>query len=80
VLLAVAAAPAAWRCSPRLVFGEQFGCRSPAGLILEIDVGQLLPGDVFHDKASFQFINKPGRRKAAGGMRLSSNQGIIGSP
>jgi hypothetical protein len=28
---------------PRLIFGEQFGCRSSAGLFLEIDIGELLP-------------------------------------
>jgi hypothetical protein len=39
------------RNPPRLVFGEQFGRRAPAGLILEIDIGQLLPGVVGHDKA-----------------------------
>jgi len=39
------------RNPPRLVFGEQFGRRAPAGLILEIDIGQLLPGVVSHDKA-----------------------------
>jgi hypothetical protein len=30
-----------------------FGGRSPAGLILEIDIRQLLPGAVDHDKARF---------------------------
>jgi hypothetical protein len=27
---------------PRFILGEQLGCGSPAGLILEIDIGQLL--------------------------------------
>jgi hypothetical protein len=31
---------------------SSFGCRSPAGLILEIDIRQLLPG-VDHDEARF---------------------------
>jgi hypothetical protein len=39
----------------------------PAGLLLEIDVGQFLPGIVGHDKADFQFDDMPGRREAAGG-------------
>jgi hypothetical protein len=29
-----------------------FGRRSPAGLILEIDIGQLLAGAVLYDEAS----------------------------
>jgi hypothetical protein len=37
----------------RLVFGEQLGRRSPAGLILEIDIRKLLPGAVDYDKARF---------------------------
>ena len=41
------------RDPPRLVFGEQFGRRLPSGLLLEIDIRQLLPGVVDHDKASF---------------------------
>jgi hypothetical protein len=32
-------------------FGEELGRRSPAGLLLEIDIGQLLPGAVDYDKA-----------------------------
>jgi hypothetical protein len=34
-----------------LVFAEQLGRRSPAGLILEIDNSQLFAGIVFDDKA-----------------------------
>jgi hypothetical protein len=32
------------------------------------NIRQLLPGAVYHDKAGFQFVNRPGRRKAAGGI------------
>jgi hypothetical protein len=39
------------RNPPRLVFREQLGRRSPAGLILEIDNSQLFAGIVFDDKA-----------------------------
>jgi len=52
---------------PRLVFGEQLGRRSPAGLILEIDIRKLLAGAVPHHKASVQFFDGPRRREAAGG-------------
>jgi hypothetical protein len=37
----------------RLVLREQLGRRSSAGLILEIDIRQLLPGAVDHDKTRF---------------------------
>ena len=37
----------------RLVFCEQLGRRSPARLILEIDISQLLFGALDHDKARF---------------------------
>jgi hypothetical protein len=42
----------------RLVFGEQLGRRSPPRLILEIDIRQLLPSFVLHDKAGFQSNQK----------------------
>jgi hypothetical protein len=35
----------------RLILAEQLGCRSPAGLILEINVGELLPVVVADNKA-----------------------------
>src|SRR6516162_1109667 len=31
------------RDTSRLIFSEQLGCRSPVGLLLEINIGQLLP-------------------------------------
>ena len=54
------------RDPPCLIFGGQFCRRSPAGLILEIDIGQLLPGAVSHGKAGVQFLDGPRRREAAG--------------
>jgi hypothetical protein len=36
-----------------LIFREQLGGRSPAELVLEIDVSELLPGAVDYDKARF---------------------------
>jgi hypothetical protein len=58
------------RNPPRLVFGEQLRRRSAAGLILEIDIGQLLPGAVRHDKAGVQFLDSPRRREATGGRHV----------
>jgi hypothetical protein len=45
------------RDPPRLVLREQLRRRSPARLILEIDIRQPLPGAVDHDKARIQFID-----------------------
>ena len=51
------------RNPPRLVARKQFRRRSPPRLILEIDVGELLPGGVLHDDASVvEFFNRPWRR------------------
>jgi hypothetical protein len=44
----------------------------PAGLILEIDVRELLVGAVDDDKAGFQFIDQPGRREARKGNSASA--------
>jgi hypothetical protein len=49
------------------IFAEQLGCRRADRLILEIDIGELLPGAVGCDKAGVQFFDRPGRREAAGG-------------
>ena len=49
-----AATPAAWRYSPdpsRLIFREQLGRRSPARLVLEVDVSELLAVVIAHDIA-----------------------------
>jgi hypothetical protein len=53
------------RNPPRLVFREQLGSRSPAGLILEIDIGELLAVVIAHDKAGGLLLDRPGRREAA---------------
>jgi hypothetical protein len=39
------------RSTPRLIFREQLGGRSPARLFFEIDIGKLLAGAVRHDEA-----------------------------
>jgi hypothetical protein len=49
----------------RLVAGEQLGRRSPAGLILEIDVGERLLVRVPDDEAGVRFLDGPRRREAA---------------
>jgi hypothetical protein len=50
---------------PRLVFGEQLGCRSPAGLFFEIDVGKRLAVMVANGEARRLLLDRPGRREAA---------------
>jgi hypothetical protein len=42
------------------------------GSFSKIDVGKLLPVVVAHDKASGLFLDRPRRREAAGGQRISS--------
>jgi len=49
----------------RFVAGEQLGRRSPAGLLLEIDIGELLASAVLHDEGSTNILDGPGRREAA---------------
>jgi hypothetical protein len=44
---------------PRLVFGEQIGCRSPAGLLLEIDVGGPLAVCVANEVARGLLLDRP---------------------
>jgi hypothetical protein len=55
------------RNPPGLPFGEELGARSPAGFMLDIDVGEFLAVSVFHDKAGVQLFDRSGLRKAAGG-------------
>ncbi len=56
------------RHSSRLVASEQLGRRSPAGLILEVEIGERLPGTVADDEAGVvRLIDRPGRREAAHG-------------
>ena len=53
--------------APRLVARHQSRRRSPAGLLLEIDVSQRLAGVILHDEAGVRFLDGPRRREAAGG-------------
>jgi hypothetical protein len=46
---------------------SQFGCRAPAGLILEVDVDELLAVVVANDEAGVLLLDGPGRREAASG-------------
>src|SRR4029077_2921287 len=55
---------------PRLVAGEQLGCRASARLLLEIDVGNRLPVGVADDEAGVGLLDGPGRREAALGHGL----------
>ena len=41
-------------------------------LILEINIGELLPGAVLHDEACVQFLDKPRRREAAAQKLLAT--------
>ena len=50
---------------PRLVTGQQLGCRTSAGLILTIDEGQCLPVAVADDEARGGLLDRPRRREAA---------------
>jgi hypothetical protein len=50
---------------PRLVLGEQLGRRPSPWLILEIDIGQLLPAVIAHDEAGGLFFDGPWWREAA---------------
>jgi hypothetical protein len=65
------------RCDPsRLILAEQLGCGSPTRLILEIDMGELLPGAVRHDECptlnvSANVLDRPRRREAAGCLTSS---------
>ena len=44
------------------------GRRAPAGLLFEIDIGELLAGTVLHDEASIvEFFNRPWWWEAASG-------------
>jgi hypothetical protein len=55
------------RDPPRLVFAEQLGGRSPAGLILEINIGELLAAVIADNKTGVLFLDRPRWGKAAGG-------------
>jgi hypothetical protein len=62
----------------RLIPAEQLGYGSSARLILEIDIGELLPVVVTHDEARGLFLDGPQRREAALGH--SASQSVCGGP
>ena len=50
---------------PGLVLREQLGRRSPARLLLEIEIAEILPAGVFHDEGIVaDLFDRPGRREA----------------
>ena len=51
----------------RLVFGEQPGRRSPAGLVLEVDLGERLAAAVSDGEARGLLLGGPRWREAASG-------------
>jgi hypothetical protein len=51
----------------RLVIGEQLGRRSPAGFVLEINVGERLSVVVANHESGGSILNGPRGREAAGG-------------
>jgi hypothetical protein len=62
----------------RLILAQQLGRRLPSRLILKIDVSQFLAVAVGHDKASFQYLDGPRWREAAGGGRcLDKEPGLL---
>src|SRR5581483_2592574 len=54
------------RDAPRLVLGHELGSRSPAGLLLVIDIRQRLPVGVADDETRRALLDGPGRRETAG--------------
>src|SRR6185437_13774946 len=53
------------RNAPRLVLGHELGSRTPAGLLLVIDIRERLPVGVPHGEAGMRLLDGPGRREAA---------------
>ena len=45
---------------------QQLGCRPPVRFALKVEIGQLLPGVIRHDESGVAFVDRPGRREAAG--------------
>jgi hypothetical protein len=58
---------------PRLVARYQSRRRSPAGLLLEIDICERLTGLILHNETGFAFLDGPRRREAALGHLLQSS-------
>jgi hypothetical protein len=57
---------------------SSLAAESPPRLILEIDIGELLPVLVTHDKAGVQFFDKPRRREAAGQRHIIESSVRLG--
>ena len=51
--------------APGFTLRQQLCRRSPAGLFLEIDIGQRHAGAILHDEAGVRFLDGPRRREAA---------------
>jgi hypothetical protein len=51
--------------SAGLIFVSNFAAARP----FETNIGKLLPVVVAHDEAGVQFLDRPGRREAAGGHK-----------
>jgi hypothetical protein len=56
---------------PRIVARQELCYRSPAGVILEIDVGQRLSVSIPNDDTAVEFFDGPGRRKVVGHANLT---------
>ena len=69
------------RDPPRLVLRELLGRRSPAGLILEIDIGERVAAVVAHDKhASNSSIDQSGGKRRAESNRRHAPGVLLPSP
>jgi hypothetical protein len=52
--------------APCFITGEQLSSRAPPRLILEIDIGELLPVVIADDKAGGLFLDRPRRSQING--------------
>ena len=55
------------RDPPSFILAEQLSRGSATGLILVIDIGELLPAVILHDEGGINVLDRPARREAAGG-------------
>ena len=55
--------------APGFIAGEELRRRSPAGLLLEIDIGERQAAVILHDEAGVRLLDGPRRREAARGPR-----------
>jgi len=68
------------RHPPRLVLGEQLGRWSSAGLLLEIEIAERLPGAVADDEAAVVcLLVRPGWQEAARGGTWGDDRAISDS-